>query len=159
MHEEVISSNIAEIESSKYDGYKEVAKYRLLNDASILTAELYAIHQALLRIPEATLQDFVIYFDSLSSLESIEQLYPTQHPLLSQIQDVIQSIKNIAFVWVWVPRHCNIQGNETSEKSHKSTSAVRSQDEHLRFETESQQRKLSNMAKSMGTINQLDVEY
>jgi AAA15 family ATPase/GTPase len=41
------------------------------------------------RIQESTLQDFVIYYDSLSSLESVEQLCPTRHPLLYQIQDVI----------------------------------------------------------------------
>jgi hypothetical protein len=46
----------------------EVAKYSSLDDGSIFTAELYAIHQALLRIQESSLHDFVIYFDSLSSL-------------------------------------------------------------------------------------------
>jgi hypothetical protein len=33
----------------------------------------------------------------------MEQLYPTRHPLLNQIQDVIHNLavdKNIAFVWV-----------------------------------------------------------
>jgi ribonuclease HI len=132
-------SNFAELESNNYDGYipvftdgsciygrtgctvflqNEVAKYRLLDDASIFTVELYAIHQSLLRIQELTFHDFVIYSDSLSSLESIEQLYPTRHPLLNQIQDVIHNLavdKNIAFVWV--PRHSNIQGNETAEKA------------------------------------------
>jgi ribonuclease HI len=55
---------------------------------------------------------------SLSSLESIEQLYPTRHPLLNQIQDVIQNLavdKNITFVWV--PGHSDIQGNETAAKA------------------------------------------
>jgi hypothetical protein len=90
IHQEVIRSNFAEHESNKYDGYllvltdrscidgrtgcavvlpNEVAKYRLLDHASIFTAELYAIHQAFLRIQESTLHDFVIYSDSLSSLE------------------------------------------------------------------------------------------
>jgi hypothetical protein len=93
IHQEVIRSNFAELESNKYDGYipvftdgsciygrtgsaiflpKEVAKYRLLDDASIFTAELYVIHQALLRIQESTLHDFVINSDSLSGQESIE---------------------------------------------------------------------------------------
>jgi hypothetical protein len=69
----------------------EVAKYRLLEYALILTAELYAIHQ------EWALQDFVIYSDSLS------RLYPTRHQLLNQIKDVIHDLavqKNITFVWV-----------------------------------------------------------
>jgi hypothetical protein len=55
---------------------------------------------------------------SLSSLESIEQLYPTRHPLLNQIQDDIQNLavdKNITFVWV--PGHSDIQGNETAAKA------------------------------------------
>jgi hypothetical protein len=59
IHQEVIRSNFAELESNKYD------------------AGLYAFHQALLRIQESTLHDFVVYSDSISSLESIEQLYPT----------------------------------------------------------------------------------
>jgi ribonuclease HI len=90
-----------------------------MDNASIFTAELYAIHQALLRnIQESILHNFVIYSDSLSSLESIEQLYPTRHPLLNQIQDVNHNLavdKNIAFVWV--PGPCNIQGNETADKA------------------------------------------
>jgi hypothetical protein len=93
-----------------------------LEDASIFTVELYAIHQALLRIQESTLHDFVIYPDSLSSLESIEQLYPTRHLLLSQIQDVIHNLavdKNIPFVCV--PGHSNIQGNETAAKAAKES--------------------------------------
>jgi hypothetical protein len=65
-----------QVESRKYDGYKPVFKYgscidcrtgfavflpnkvaktRLLDDTSIFNAELYAIHQALLRIQESTL--------------------------------------------------------------------------------------------------------
>jgi ribonuclease HI len=137
IHQEVIRSNFAELESNKYDGYisvltdgscidgrtrcavflpNEVAKYRLLDDTYIFTAELFGIHQALLRIQESILHNFVIYSDSLSSLESIEQLYPTRHPLLNHIQDVIHNLavdKNIAFVWV--PRHSYIQGNETAD--------------------------------------------
>jgi ribonuclease HI len=58
--------------------FSEVAKYPLLDDATIFTAELYAIHQALLRIQESTLHDFVIYSDSLSSLESVEHINPTR---------------------------------------------------------------------------------
>jgi ribonuclease HI len=77
-----------------------------------------AIHHALLRIQESTLHDCVIYSDSLSSLESIEQLYPTRHLLLNQIQDVIHNLavyKNIAFVCG--PSHSNIQGNETADNT------------------------------------------
>jgi hypothetical protein len=132
IHQEVIRSNFTELNSNKYDGYipvftagscidgrtgcsvflpNEVAKYRLLDDASILYCRTLCIQ-------ESTLHDFVIYSDSLSSLESIEQLYPTRHPLLNQIQDVNHNLavdKNIAFVWV--TGHSNIQGNETADKA------------------------------------------
>jgi hypothetical protein len=74
-----------------------------LEDASIFTAQLYAIHQALLRIQESTLHDFVIYSDFLSSLESIEQLYQTRHPLLYSY---------------------NIQGNETADKAAKAATKL-----------------------------------
>jgi hypothetical protein len=88
-HQEILISNFAELESNKYDGYilvvtdgscldgrtgwavflrNEVAKYRLLDDASIFAAELYTIHQALLRIQESTLNDFVIYSDSFRAI-------------------------------------------------------------------------------------------
>jgi hypothetical protein len=109
MHKEVIRSNFAELETNKYDGYipvftgrscidgrtgcvvclpNEVAQYRLLDDGLIFTAELYAIHEALLCIQESTLHDFVIYFDSLSSLELVEQLYPTQHPSIYKCRQI-----------------------------------------------------------------------
>jgi ribonuclease HI len=93
----------------------EVAKYRLLDDASIFTAELYAIHQALQRFQKSTLHDFVIYSDSLCSLESIEQLYRTRHPLLKDVINNLAVDKNIAFVWV--PGHSNMQGNEKDAKA------------------------------------------
>jgi hypothetical protein len=66
----------------------EVAKHHLLDDASMFTEELYAI----LRIQGSTLHDFVIHSDSLSSLETIELLYLTQHPLLNQIHHVIHNL-------------------------------------------------------------------
>jgi hypothetical protein len=71
IHQEVIRSKFAELESNKYDGYIPVftdgscidgrtgcavfLSNGLLDDASIFTAELSAIHQALVRIQESTL--------------------------------------------------------------------------------------------------------
>jgi hypothetical protein len=88
IHQEVIRSNFAELESNKYDGYipvftdgfcidgrtgcaillpNEVAKYRLLDDASIFTAELHS--SSTLRIQESTFLDFVIYSDSYQRIQ------------------------------------------------------------------------------------------
>jgi hypothetical protein len=91
----------------------EVAKYRLLDDALIFTAEIFAIHQVTPRIQESTLQDFVIYSDSLSTQNL--SLYRTT--LSNPIWDLAVD-KNI----------------QSSQRSHQSTNAVRFQDENLRFE-------------------------
>jgi hypothetical protein len=48
----------------------------------------------------------------------MEQLHLTRHPLLNQIQDIIDNLavdKNIAFVCV--PGHSNIQGNGIADKA------------------------------------------
>jgi hypothetical protein len=61
----------------------------------------------------------VIYSTTFSSLESIEQLFPTHHLFLNRIQDVIHDLA------VWVPWHYYIQGYKTTDKAAKQTNAVR----------------------------------
>ena len=86
---------------------------RLPNDSSIFSAEVTAILLALKQINSLEEDKFVIFTDSLSSLQALNGFNMT-NPLL---QDVIFNLiylsnsgKNIVFCWI--PSHIGITGNE-----------------------------------------------
>jgi CDP-glycerol glycerophosphotransferase (TagB/SpsB family) len=58
-------------------------KIRLANEASVYTAELSAIFQALSLIEKETEARWVIFSDSLSSLQAKEYMYPKSNPILT----------------------------------------------------------------------------
>ena len=75
---------------------------RILDGSSIFTAELEGIQQALRAIDVSTLKKFVVFCDSKSVLESIDN-YNTDNPIVVQVLDHIQSIpshKIVKFCWI-----------------------------------------------------------
>ena len=96
-------------------------KRRLLNDASVFTAELFAILLALKEIFRMKERSFVIASDSQSALAAIERFNPV-HPLVMEIQEWLYLIfslhKNVQFCWV--PSHIGIQLNEIADTEAKS---------------------------------------
>ena len=61
---------------------------------------------------------FMIFSDSLSALQALEKI-KTDHPLLIQIQDMLHKIEvdqNEA-VFIWVPEHVGIRGNEAADRA------------------------------------------
>ena len=86
---------------------------RINNCASIFTAELTAILEALKHSRSINNSSISIITDSKSSIQAIRKLYP-QNPIIIQIQDLIKnSDKN--FTLCWVPSHIGVQGNERAD--------------------------------------------
>jgi ribonuclease HI len=95
-------------------------KIRLANDASVYTAELSAISQALSLIEKETEVRWPIFSDSLSSLKAIESMYPKSNPILTEIQDKLAEIGEMKTVkFVWTPGHAGISGNKKVDEGVK----------------------------------------
>ena len=83
--------------------------------ASVYTAELTAIHDALLyaRTLEPLPNTLVLHSDSRSSIQAIAQFYP-KHPLVQKIQEIlIRSKLNVTLCWV--PSHVGIKDNDRAD--------------------------------------------
>ena len=93
----------------------------LPSNASVFSAELTAIHRALLEIIPQKNKISTIFTDSLSSLECIKSLKPS-HPLASKIRQTIHtlSLKKHKISLCWCPSHIGIKGNEDADSLAKS---------------------------------------
>merc|ERR1712082_195690 len=87
---------------------------RINNCASIFTAELTAILEALKHSQNINRNCVSIITDSKSSIQAIRKLYP-QNPIIIKIQDIIKN-SNKNFTLCWVPSHIGIQGNEQADR-------------------------------------------
>lgn len=93
------------------------ASFRLYDDASICTAELFAIQKCVEHIKENNIINALICSDSMSSIQMISVLY-AKHPIVTHIQDLLyNNTNNITFFWV--PSHSGIIGNENVDKHAK----------------------------------------
>ena len=94
----------------------------LTQEASIFTAEMYAIKMAVEQIVQGTDENrqFTIFSDSKSALLSLNSVRP-----LSPIVDEIKALnhraneENKIISLCWVPGHVDIQGNEKADKAAK----------------------------------------
>ena len=114
------------------------APCRLRDHCSIYTAELKAI----VLVPKQAYQSqkskvvsFCLFVsDSLSILQALEKLN-TDHPLLIQLQRMFPKIdvdqKEIVFMWV--PGHVGIRGNEAAVRTAKEVHHKRRTDDLLPF--------------------------
>ena len=84
---------------------------RLRDHCSIYTAELQAILFALKQAYQSQERKFMIFSDSLSTLQAPEKL-KTDHPLLIQIQELLHQINEDQkeIVFMWVPGHSRKRG-------------------------------------------------
>ena len=87
---------------------------------SIYTAELQAILLALKQAYQSQESKFMIFSDSLSALQALENL-KTDHPLLIQMQEFLHKINadEKEIVFMWVPWHVGIRGNEVADRTAK----------------------------------------
>ena len=104
--------------------YKDTSYITKLPEfASVFTAEITAIIQALELICHSKQRNFVIYSDSKSVLESLSK-YNAFHPLIQKAQEWLFRIscrlKSVCFCWI--PAHVGITGNEQADKEAKVAS-------------------------------------
>ena len=111
------SKSATGVGSAAYMDERHFASTSLPTDASIQTAELYAIQLALRMVEEDSFTDFTICSDSLSSLQTfrnpkgtnilIEKLFRKIHELNNRNKQVVLT---------WVPSHVGIEGNERADQ-------------------------------------------
>ena len=93
---------------------------KLSSSASIYTAELTAIIDAMNMVYHTNQKSFVIYSDSKSAMESLNN-YNSSHPLVQKAQEWLFQIscrhKSVSFCWV--PAHVGIPGNERADRKAK----------------------------------------
>ena len=106
-----------------HNGTSYVAK--LPDSASVFSAELTAIVQALELINQSKKREFVIYSDSWSAIESLRK-FNSFHPLIQKAQEWLFrfSCRKKSVCFCWVPAHVGIQGNETADKEAKSACSL-----------------------------------
>ena len=94
---------------------------RLPDGASIFRAELYAITLAMDLIRHSRAKDFIIFSDSMSSLQALSG-FKLEIDLVQKIIKDYSHLSNIGktIVLCWIPSHVNIRGNEMADVAAKS---------------------------------------
>ena len=96
-------------------------KTGLHKDATVFTAELVAIKEALGLIAHENSSHFVIFSDSLSALEAIKGKNCDTTlviDILVEVFNLLNSDKHVVFAWV--PSHVGIPGNEKADQTAKA---------------------------------------
>ena len=92
---------------------------RLPDDTSIFSAELFAIHIALVSIASRS-GNFVIFTDSLSVNRAICNQNNT-HYLLTKIRSALSNHSSSEIIVEWIPSHMGIHGNEKADNIAKES--------------------------------------
>ena len=94
---------------------------RLPNNASIFRAELYAINLSLNIIRRCRDKQFIIFSDSMSSLQALSG-FKLEIDLVQRILKDYTALTNCgkSIVFCWIPSHVNIRGNERADTAAKS---------------------------------------
>ena len=108
-------------------------KKGLPKSSSIYTAELYAIKEATNIIEETNFQKYVIYSDSQSAINGMNEYNPTNN-VIQEIQEKIHDIKNnrdISMEVCWIPAHVGISGNEYADQAAKEAARTPPEEEDI----------------------------
>ena len=95
---------------------------RISDNLTVYTAELIAIKQALIWIKQAPANSYVIFSDSLSALQSLDTGSCASRPnTVQKIKELLTEVtKRSEVVFVWIPSHVGIAGNERADHLAKS---------------------------------------
>ena len=100
-------------------------KFRITDDSSVFSAELFAILKAMEFVLSKPPQQCVIFSDSLNSLQSIQD--EDMNPLVQEILYVNYMLSNlgVSISCSWVPSHVGISGNEIVDKLAKESLSLK----------------------------------
>ena len=91
---------------------------RLPDTSSIYTAELRALLLALEIIESSEKKHFVIFSDSLSTMQALKNRNPN-HPLITKIFSWLSNLTvhlNMTIFFCWIPGHIGIPRNEQADE-------------------------------------------
>ncbi|NEV49193.1 hypothetical protein EUZ93_01555 [Wolbachia pipientis] len=94
--------------------------YSLPMDATVFTAEEWAVYQTLVLIQDTGYSEAVIFIDSKSVLESINSSRLINHNyIIHWIKRLLCAalVKGIRISLVWIPAHRGIPGNEIADRA------------------------------------------
>ena len=95
-------------------------KCRLPNNSSIFSAEVKAIDLALNLAEHSNSNRFIIFSDSLSTLQALSNRQ-LENPLICSLLERVSQISSTnRLVFCWLPSHVGIKGNENADRSAKS---------------------------------------
>ena len=98
----------------------KVKKCRLPNKSSIFAAEVKAIDLALDLVQQSDSTCFIIFSDSLSSLQALHN-QKLENPSVCNVLECISHLVEFKrIVFCWLPSHMGIKGNEKADKTAKS---------------------------------------
>ncbi|XP_050499098.1 uncharacterized protein LOC126891791 [Diabrotica virgifera virgifera] len=80
----------------------------------------HALYQATLAVNASSNTKYIILTDSLSSVQSIQYVYPS-NPLVIKIKQEVHTaqLNGKIIIFLWIPSHIGIQGNEEADNAAK----------------------------------------
>lgn len=103
-------------------------KFRLNNSVSVFSAEVFAIHKALLFLEQCPLleKNIAILSDSKSALQALKNPRKNRICILSKCLESMYNLKQRdCHVWLyWIPSHLNIKGNDLADKAAKEGASL-----------------------------------
>jgi ribonuclease HI len=114
-------SKIADQVASAAVSEDDVVSTRLPRQASIFSAELKAIDLALDLIEREGYWRYIIFTDSMSAMQALENISDNVNPLLNNILNKISRIcEGTTLIFCWLPSHVGIAGNEKADRAAKA---------------------------------------